>query len=136
MEIKEVLVPKGIERTEEEALTFIKPLIPLLESGLSEQQACIYSKIPESTLNHYKDKFESVWSEIQRAKMTLIAKASETIHKNIDDPKIAIEVLKRRSKEMWVDGIEPDEKKKSRRPLGEILQEYIDITMSKARPPE
>jgi hypothetical protein len=97
---------KGTSRTETEALDFIKPLIPLLQRGMSEKQACDYAKIPESTLNHYKGKFTSVWSEVKTAKMHLIAKASDTVAKNIDDPKIALEVLKRRSKETWGDNVD------------------------------
>ena len=38
--------------------------------------------------------------------MHLIATASDTIIKNINDPKIALEVLKRRSKATWGDNID------------------------------
>lgn len=98
---------KGTERTEEEALLFIKPLLPLLQRGMSELEACQYAKIPESTLNLYKNKFLSVWSEVRHAKMTIIAVASDTVANAAkNDPKIALEVLKRRSKKNWGDSID------------------------------
>lgn len=97
---------QGTARTEEEALNYIRPIIPLLQRGMSEVQACDYAKISIDTLNHYKRKWESVYIEIRTAKMHLIATASDTIAKNIDDPKIALEVLKRRSKATWGDNID------------------------------
>jgi len=98
---------KGSKRTEEEALLFVAPILPLLQRGMSEQQACDYSKIPESTLNLYKRKFPKVWSEIKQAKMQLIAISSNTIaNAASEDPKIALEVLKRRSRENWGDNID------------------------------
>mgnify|MGYP000906833387 CR=1 FL=1 len=97
---------QGTARTEEEALNYIRPIIPLLQRGMSEVQACDYAKISIDTLNHYKRKWESVYIEIRTAKMHLIATASDTIIKNINDPKIALEVLKRRSKATWGDNID------------------------------
>jgi len=97
---------RGIERTEEEALNYIKPILPLLQRGMSEVQSCDYAKISVDTLNHYKVKFESVYIEIRTAKMHLIAQASDTVSKNLNDPKIALEVLKRRSKDTWGDNID------------------------------
>jgi hypothetical protein len=100
------MMAQGTARTEEEALNYIRPIIPLLQRGMSEVQACDYAKISIDTLNHYKRKWESVYIEIRTAKMHLIATASDTIAKNIDDPKIALEVLKRRSKATWGDNID------------------------------
>lgn len=97
---------QGTARTEEEALNYIRPIIPLLQRGMSEVQACDYAKISIDTLNHYKRKWESVYIEIRTAKMHLIATASDTVIKNINDPKIALEVLKRRSRETWGDNID------------------------------
>lgn len=97
---------KGVERTEQQALEYIKPILPLLQRGMSEVQACDYAKISIDTVNHYKRKFEQVYLEVRTAKMQLIAKASDTISKNLDDPKIALEVLKRRSKDTWGDNID------------------------------
>lgn len=97
---------QGTPRTEEEALNYIKPIIPLLQRGMSEVQACDYAKVSIDTVNHYKRKWESIYIEIRTAKMHLIAQASDTIAKNLDDPKIALEVLKRRSKKTWGDNID------------------------------
>lgn len=99
-------MPRGVERTEEQALSYIQPIIPLLQRGMSEIQSCDYAKISIDTVNHYKRKYESVYLEIRTAKMMLIAKASDTIAKNVDDPKVAMEILKRRSKGEWGDNID------------------------------
>lgn len=100
-------MPKGIDRTEEEALVFVEPLIPLLQRGMSERQACEYAQIPESSLNHYKKKYEKVWSKLKQAKMVLIARASDTVAKAIDeDPNLALKVLEKRSKDTWGNNID------------------------------
>lgn len=97
---------QGIERTEAEALAYIEPIIPLLQRGMSTRQSCDYAGISEDSVKHYKKKFESVYLKITTAKMHLIATASDTIAKNIDDPKVALEVLKRRSKKLWGDRLD------------------------------
>lgn len=98
---------QGKPRNEQEALTYIKPILPLLQRGMSERQSCEYAKISEATLNVYKRKYESVYSTIKEAKMALIAVASDTVAKAAqEDPKIALEVLKRRSKDTWGDNID------------------------------
>lgn len=98
---------KGEPRTEQEALLFIEPLLPLLQRGMSEKQACEYAQIPESTLNHYKKKYLTVWSKVKQAKMVLIASASDTVAKAVkDDPNIALKVLEKRSRKQWGNNID------------------------------
>lgn len=93
---------KGENRTEEEALLFIEPLLPLLQRGMSERQACEYAQIPESSLNLYKKKYLTVWSKIKRAKMVLIAQASDTVSKAVkEDANLALKVLEKRSRKQW-----------------------------------
>lgn len=98
---------KGKKRTEEEALAFIRPIIPLLEQGMSMLEACDYAALARPTVLGYINKFESVDTEIKTAKMKLIATSSSTLSKAVkDDPKMALEVLRRRSKDRWSDKTE------------------------------
>lgn len=100
-------MPQGVERTEEQALAYIKPILPLLQRGMSTSQSCDYAKISIDTVNHYQRRWESVYLNIREAKMVLIATASDTVAKHAkDDPKIALEILKRRSKSEWGDNID------------------------------
>lgn len=98
---------QGSGRSEEEALEFIRPIIPLLEQGMSMQQSCDYAGIDRSTVVRYKQKFERVATEIKTAQMKLIARATETVNKFAGkDPKIALEALKRRSRKEWGDNVD------------------------------
>lgn len=98
---------QGLERTEEQALEFVQQIIPLLEVGMSIRQSCHYAAIDQKTVGRYSDKFESVAIKIKTAKMKLIANASNTVATHAkSDPKIALEALKRRSKETWGDNVD------------------------------
>lgn len=116
-------MPQGVTRTEQEALKYIQPIIPLLQRGMSEVQACDYAKISIDTVNHYKRRWESVYLEIKTAKMQLIALASDTVSRNVEDPKVALEILKRRSKREWGDKLDVTSDDK---PINVAMVEFVD----------
>lgn len=112
-------------RTEEQALLYIEPLIPLLETGLSLQHSCNMAKINEKSVYNYMDKFPSVYSRIRTAKSTVIANSADTIGRAAKkDPKYALEVLKRKDRQEWGDNVDVTSKGEKVVPiLGGITQE-------------
>lgn len=101
---------KGKQRNEEEALEFIQPIIPLLETGLSLSQACEYAGISRKIVTSYIDRWESVGTIVTTAKMKLLASSLNTLSEHAkNDPKIALEVAKRRDKKRWSDRQEIDQ---------------------------
>lgn len=101
---------QGNKRTEQEAIEFIQPLLPLLESGMSMLQATQYAGLNRPIVLKYIDNWESVNTIINTAKMKLIANSSNTLSSAAkNDPKMALEVLKRRSKDRWSEKQEIDQ---------------------------
>lgn len=95
---------KGKERTEEEALVYIEPLIPLLETGLSLFHSVNVCELSLNSVKAYRDKWDSVRSKLLSAKSKSIAGASKTLAKAAqEDWKPAVELLKRRDAKNWGD---------------------------------
>lgn len=95
---------QGVKRTQNQALAYIKPMLPFLKNGLSLTTACSLAGVERKTVSRYSDEYEEVDSEIRAAKAELLAIAASTVAKAAKtDPKMALEVLKRRDSLNWGD---------------------------------
>ncbi len=67
--------------------------------GLTDAEACAYAEIDDSTLYRYQDKNPHFCEQKERWKKNPIAKAKNTIFKNLDVPKVAQWYLERKCKD-------------------------------------
>lgn len=115
-------MPRGKLRDADEALDFIRPMIPYLQRGIGITEACSLAKIEFATVNRYRNKYPKVDNEIKYHQNTIIAIATDTIstaittHKELigketvvtqlGDAKLAVDVLKKLYRSQWGDNID------------------------------
>lgn len=105
-------------RTEQEALDYIQPLIPFLETGLGVNHSCNMAKISKASLYKHMEKFPSVKTEIDTARSRAIATAVGTLNRAAGkDWRAALEVAKRRDRQDWGDNVDITTKGKKITPL-------------------
>lgn len=67
--------------------------------GLNDAEACAYADIDPATLYRYQDKHKKFCKQKEQWKKNPIAKAKNTIYKNLDDPQTAKWYLERKCKD-------------------------------------
>lgn len=67
--------------------------------GLTDEEACAYSDIAPSSLYNYQRENPEFLEKKEKWKKNPIAKAKNTIYKNLDDPKTAQWYLERKCKD-------------------------------------
>lgn len=67
--------------------------------GLSDDECCAYADIAPSSLYNYQNAHPEYLEQKRKWKQNPIAKAKNTIYKNLDDPKVAQWLLERKCKE-------------------------------------
>lgn len=67
--------------------------------GLTDTEACCYADIDEATLYRYQEKNPEFCEKKHKWKQNPVAKAKNTIFRNLDDPKVAQWFLERKCKD-------------------------------------
>lgn len=89
-------------RTELEAFDFVKPILPLIQRGMSIKQACKYANKCDDSVKKYIEKYKSVQEAVNTAEMMLLAVSLDTVSKAAKkDPNVALKVLEKRDRDNW-----------------------------------
>ena len=93
---------QGKERTKEEVMALIEPMLQYLKIGMSEARAAEVCAINRDRLYAYKKKFPEVQTKLQQAKSEyLIAPHRTLAEAAAKEWKPAVEVLKRKDRKEW-----------------------------------
>ena len=94
--------PKDLEKVGRKTV-FTEAVLQKLEQGfkigLSDEECCAYADIATSSLYNYQNAHPEYLEQKTKWKKNPIAKAKNTIYKNLDDPKVAQWLLERKCKE-------------------------------------
>lgn len=103
--IPQITYKKVGRKTKKDDAT-VNKLYSAFAIGASVEDACAYARISKQTFYDWCKNDQQFSDDMNDIRNNPILKAYDTMYKNLDDPKYALEVLKRRRRKDWAERIE------------------------------